>query len=67
MSEIAAPRPILTMVEACDLLSCNRRYLERAIKSGRLKGLKPTGKFLRIRWSDLEKFLESGATIGGGE
>jgi excisionase family DNA binding protein len=39
--------------------------LPEQIRLGRLKALKPTGKLVRIRLSDLEKFLESGATIGG--
>jgi excisionase family DNA binding protein len=41
------------------------RFLERQVKLGRLKALRPTGKLWRIRLGDLEKFLESGATIGG--
>jgi excisionase family DNA binding protein len=35
------------------------------VRSGRLRALKPTGKLIRFRQSDLAKFLESGATIGG--
>jgi len=31
---------------------------------GKEKALKPSGKLVRIRLSHLEKFLESGATIG---
>ena len=58
---------ILTKREAADYLRCTPRYLERQIRAGRLKALKPTGKLVRIRRSDLEKFLESGATIGGDE
>ena len=41
------------------------RFLERAVKLGRLRALRPTGKLWRVRLSDLEKFLESGATSGG--
>jgi excisionase family DNA binding protein len=56
---------ILTKRQAADYVCCTPRYLENQIRLGRLKALKPTGKLVRIRRSDLEKFLESGATIGG--
>jgi excisionase family DNA binding protein len=56
---------ILTKRQAADYVCCTPRYLENQIRLGRLKALKPTGKLVRIRLSDLEKFLESGATIGG--
>ena len=58
---------ILTKREAANYLRCTPRYLERQIRAGRLKALKPTGKLLRIRRTDLDAFLESGATIGGVE
>jgi excisionase family DNA binding protein len=61
----AANSAILTKREAAALLRCTTRYLERQIRAGRLRALKPTGKLVRIRRSDLETFLESGATIGG--
>ena len=58
---------LLTKQQAASYVGCSRRYLERAIVAGRLRALKPTGKLVRIRRSDLDAFLESGATIGGGE
>ena len=57
---------ILTKREAASLLRVTTRYIERAIMSGRLRACKPTGKMLRIYRRDLDRFLESGATIGGG-
>jgi excisionase family DNA binding protein len=56
---------ILTKREAASLVRVTTRYLERAIATGRLRALKPTGKLVRIRRVDLDAFLESGATIGG--
>jgi excisionase family DNA binding protein len=56
---------ILTKRQAADYVCCTPRYLETQIRLGRLKALKPSGKLVRIRHADLEKFLESGATIGG--
>jgi excisionase family DNA binding protein len=58
---------ILTKRQAADYVCCTPRYLEIQIRLGRLKALKPTGKLVRIRRADLEKFLESGATIGGAD
>ena len=58
---------ILTKREAAVYVRCTPRYLERQIRAGRLKALKPTGKLLRIRRTDLDAFLESGAKIGRGE
>jgi excisionase family DNA binding protein len=55
---------ILTKRQAAEYVCCTPRYLENQIRLGKLKALKPSGKLLRIRRSDLEKFLESGATIG---
>jgi excisionase family DNA binding protein len=56
---------ILTKRQAADYVCCTPRYLENQIRLGRLKALKPSGKLVRIRRTDIEKFLESGATIGG--
>jgi excisionase family DNA binding protein len=56
---------ILTKPEAAAFIRCTTRYLERQVKAGRLRAFKPTGKLWRVRRSELEKFLESGATIGG--
>jgi excisionase family DNA binding protein len=56
---------ILTKQQAAEYLQTTPRYLERMIRAGRLRALKPTRKLVRIRRSDLEPFLESGATIGG--
>ena|SRR6266481_633521 len=58
---------ILTKREAASYIRCTSRYLERQISAGRLKALKPTSKLVRIRRSDLDAFLENGATIGGVE
>jgi DNA binding domain, excisionase family len=58
---------ILTKREAANYVRCTPRYLERQIRAGRLRALKPTSKLVRIRRTDLDVFLESGATIGGNE
>ena len=58
-------QPILTLKQAAQYAICTPRYLQNQIRLGKLKALKPSGKLLRIRRSDLENFLESGATIEG--
>jgi excisionase family DNA binding protein len=52
----------LTKQQAAKLLGCTTRYLERAVTSGRLKALKPSRKLWRVRLSDLDAFMSSGAT-----
>jgi excisionase family DNA binding protein len=58
---------VLTKQEAAQFLRCTSRYIERMVRAGRLRACKPTSKLWRVRRSDLEAFLESGETIGGGE
>ena len=50
---------------AANYISCHPRYLERAVSSGKLKALKPTGKFVRFRLADLDAFMESGTAAEG--
>ena len=66
MTDINAPAgAILTKKQAADYLQVTPRYLERMVRCGRLRALKPSGKLVRFRQADLDAFLESGATIGG--
>ena len=53
---------ILTKREAANYVRCTSRYLERQIRAGRLKALRPTGKLVRIRRADLDAFLEFAAS-----
>jgi len=55
--------PLLTKQDACAYLRCTARYLERMVRSGRLRALKPSPRFVRFRRVDIDSFLESGATI----
>ena len=61
-SSDAATSPILTKLEAAAFLRCSPRYVERQVKLGRIKAYKPSGRLWRIRRTELEAFLESGAT-----
>jgi excisionase family DNA binding protein len=63
----APPGELLTKAQAASYLQVTPRYLNRVVREGRLRALKPTGGLWRVRRSDLDAFLESGATIGGGK
>ena len=57
--------PVRTKQQACAYIQCTPRYLERMVRAGRLRALKPSGKLVRFRQTDLDRFLASGATTGG--
>jgi excisionase family DNA binding protein len=56
---------LLSKKQAADYLQVTPRYIERAVSTGRLLAFKPTGGLWRVRQSELDAFLDSGATIGG--
>jgi excisionase family DNA binding protein len=55
---------LLTTDQAARYIQCSPRYIQRMVRQGRLRGLKPSGKLVRFRRIDLDRFLESGATTG---
>ena len=61
-----ATLPILTKQQCCALLQCQPKYLERAIRTGRLRMCKLSGKMVRILRRDLEAWLESCASMDSG-
>lgn len=54
---------ILTKSEAAAVLRVSIRYIERAIRDGRLRAYKLSHKLVRIRRSDLEAFLISASSL----
>jgi len=54
---------LLTKKQSAEQVQTSVRYLERQIALGRLNALKLSRKLVRIRQSDLDKFLASRATI----
>ena len=46
---------------AAKYLSCTTRFVELAVKSGRLRAFKPTNGFIRFKAADLDAFMESGS------
>ena len=65
--EVGLTAPLKTKQQAAEYIQCTPRYIERMVRSGRLRALKPTGKLIRFRLSDLDRFLDSGASIGGAD
>ena len=66
-AEAASHSAILTKPQAAEYLQATPRYIERMVAEGRLRAFKPTGKLWRVRLSDLDAFLESGAsTVASG-
>jgi len=59
--------PLRTKQQAADYIQCTPRFLERMVRAGRLRALKVSGKLVRFRQSDLDRFVEASTTIGGGE
>jgi excisionase family DNA binding protein len=62
-AEAVSNSAILTKQQAAEYLQVTPRYLERAVREGKLRAFKPTGKLWRVRRSNLDAFLESGASI----
>ena len=62
-AEAVSNSAILTKPQAAELLGCTTRYIERMIACGKLRACKPSGKFVRIFRSDIDKFLLSAASI----
>ena len=62
---MSAATPVLTKQQAAEWLQVSPRYIERMVRSGRLRAYKPTGGLFRIRLNDLTAFLESGSSIAG--
>jgi excisionase family DNA binding protein len=50
------------MKDACAYLQCTPKYLERQVRAGKLRALKPSYKLLRFRQEDIDAFMDSGAT-----
>ena len=59
----SSPGAILSKKAAAEYLGTSTRYLERMANVGRFKVYKPTLGLWRVRRSELDRFLESGANI----
>jgi excisionase family DNA binding protein len=55
---MATERQFLTLAEAAEEIGCTRRFLETRIEDGELKVFRPSTRLVRIRRTELEKWIE---------
>ena len=53
-------KPLLTVTEAANYIGYHRDTVQRLVRSGRIRALKPNGGRYLIRQVDLIAFLEGG-------
>lgn len=53
-------KPLLTVTEAANYIGYHRDTVQRLVRSGRIRALKPNGGRYLIRQVDLIDFLEGG-------
>ena len=56
----------LSLNEAAEMLHCSRRFLEIRIEDGELKVFRPSKRLVRIKRSELDRWVESYSTKTGG-
>ena len=59
--------PPWTKKELCQWANCSPRFLEVEVKEGRLRAVKLGNKFVRFLQSDIERWLNSRATVASAE
>ena len=53
---------LLTKREVAKIMQVSPRFLERMVKDGRLRAIKISSRMVRFRASDIDAFLEAGAS-----
>lgn len=48
----------ISLKAAAAMIGCTRRFLETRIDDGEIKVFRPSKRFVRIRISELERFIE---------
>lgn len=56
--------PVLTLPQVAEFLSCSRRFVEFEIQRGNLPAARLSNRCIRIRRSDLERYLERAVQAG---
>jgi excisionase family DNA binding protein len=56
----------LSLNEAATMLNCSRRFLEIRIEDGELKVFRPSKRLVRIKRSELDRWVESYSAKTGG-
>jgi len=52
------PARYLTTKETAELLRCSSHHIRRAVKTGRLKKIKLSSRFVRFREADVIAYME---------
>ena len=59
------PPPVLTSVRgAAEFLDCSKRHVQRLVATGELPSVRPGGRIVRIRISDLRAYITAPAPDG---
>ena len=56
----------LSLNEAAAMLDCSRRFLEIRIEDGELRVFRPSKRLVRIKRTELERWVESYSSKAGG-
>lgn len=56
----------LSLNEAAAMLDCSRRFLEIRIEDGELRVFRPSKRLVRIKRTELERWVESYSAKAGG-
>ena len=56
----------LSLNQAATMLDCSRRFLEMRIEDGELKVFRPSKRLVRIKRSELDRWVESYSAKTGG-
>lgn len=59
-------RAFLSLDQAAALIDCSRRFLEIRIENGELKIFRPSKRLVRIKRSELDRWVESYSANAGG-
>jgi excisionase family DNA binding protein len=62
----ASKRGFLTLDEAAEIIGCTRRFIEQRIEDGEIAKFQPSGRLIRIRVSEFDRWVESFTTRKAG-
>ena len=60
-------RAFITLTEAAKQLNCSRRFLEKRAEDGELKLFRPSRRLVRIKFEDLNQWIESYSAKRGAQ
>ena len=59
-------RVFFSLTEAADQIGCTRRFLEKRIDDGEIARFAPSKRLIRIKRTELERWIESYTARKGG-